>query len=91
MAHGLEITTDGVARMAYSNREIPWHRLGISMNGLQTVEAMLQAAQADFDVVTTRVAVCDDDGELIRNPNNKPILIDDTRATVRVNSDGTFD
>ena len=91
MSHELEIATDGVARMAYSNREIPWHRLGVSMNGLQTVQAMLEAAKADFDVVTTRVAVCDDNGEPIRNPDNTPVLINDSRATVRVNSDGTFD
>lgn len=90
MGHGLEITNDGVARMAYADREVPWHRLGTPMKGLQTAEAMLAAAQADFDVVTTRVAVCDDNGEPIRNPDGTAILIPDSRATVRVNIDGTF-
>ena len=56
MAHGLEVDNKGIARMAYADREVPWHRLGVPMKGLQTAEAMLQAAQADFDVVTTKVA-----------------------------------
>lgn len=75
MAHQLEINDDGTVRMAYADREIPWHRLGKPMKGLQTAEAMLQAAQADFDVVTTRVAVCDDNGEPIRQPDGTPIQI----------------
>ena len=91
MAHGLEVDTKGVAKMAYADREVPWHRLGVPMKGLQTAEAMLQAAQADFDVVTTKVAVVDTDGNLIRNPDGTPIVIEDSRATVRVNPDGTFD
>ena len=91
MAHRLEINADGTARMAYADREIPWHRLGTKMSGLQTAEAMLIAAHADFDVVTTRVAVCDDNGEPIRNADGTPVLVPDSRATVRVNADGTFD
>lgn len=90
MPHGLEINADGTARMAYADREIPWHRLGVSMRGLQTAEAMLRAAQADFDVVTTRVSVCDDNGEPIRNADGSVVLVPDSRATVRVNADGTF-
>lgn len=91
MAHGIEINKDGRARMAFADREIPWHKLGVRMSGLQTMTEMLTASQADFDVVTTRVAVCDDSGEPMRNPDGKTILIDDSRATVRVNPDGTFD
>ncbi len=90
MAHGLEINADGIARMAYADREVPWHRLGIAMKGLQTAEAMLEASQADFDVVTTRVSVCDDNGEPLRNPDGTAVIVPDSRATVRVNSDGTF-
>jgi hypothetical protein len=90
MAHGLEINKDGTARMAYADREIPWHRLGTPMKGLQTAEAMLEASQANFDVVTTRVAICDDNGEPLRNPDGTTILVPDSRATVRVNIDGTF-
>lgn len=91
MAHQLEISSDGVARMAYADREIPWHRLGVSMKGLQTAEAMLEAARADFDVVTTKVAAVDADGNLIANPDGSLVIIEDSRATVRVNDNGTFD
>ena len=90
MAHQIEINKDGTARMAYADRQIPWHKLGQPMKGLQTAEAMLAAAQADFDVVTTRVAVCDDNGEPIRQPDGTAILVPDSRATVRVNTDGSF-
>ena len=91
MAHGLEADGNGVAKMAFADREIPWHRLGVPMKGLQTAEAMLLAAQADYDVVTTKVAAIDDNGQFIMNPDGTPIVIDDSRATVRVNPDGTFD
>lgn len=90
MAHEIEINSDGTARMAYADREIPWHRLGVAMNGLQTAEAMLEAAQADFDVVTTKVVACDDNGELLRNSDGSFVLVPDSRATVRVNGDGTY-
>lgn len=90
MSHELEINADGTARMAYADREIPWHRLGTKMHGLQTAEAMLAAAQADFDVILTRVAAVDDDGNFLLNPDGSPIPIDDSRATVRANPDGTF-
>lgn len=87
--HEIEINPDGRARMAYAG-DIPWHRLGQQVNGLQTAEAMLQAAMADFDVVTTKVAAVDDEGNFILNSDGTPILIDNSRATVRVNGDGTF-
>ena len=60
------------------------------MEGLQTAEAMLEAAYANFDVVTTRVAVCDDNGQPIRNPDGSYVMVPDSRATVRVDMDGTF-
>ena len=91
MAHELEIGKNGKARMAYADREIPWHRLGTPMKGLQTAEAMLSAAQADFDVVLTKVAAVDDNGNFIRNSDGSPVIVEDSRATVRVNDDGTFD
>jgi len=89
MTHNLEIK-NGTARMAYAG-EAPWHKLGTKVNGLQSVETMLTAAMADFDVVTTKVAAVDNDGNFILNPDGTPIIIDDSRATVRVNTDGTFD
>lgn len=90
MAHEIEINNDGTARMAYADREVPWHRLGVAMKGLQTAEAMLEAAQADFDVVTAKVVACDDNGELLRNSDGTFVLVPDSRATVRVNGDGTY-
>lgn len=89
MAHQIEVK-GGKAKMAYAN-EIPWHRLGTKMNGLQTAEAMLAAAEADFDVALTSVAAIDADGNFIRNPDGSPVVISDSRATIRCNPDGTFD
>lgn len=90
MAHQIEINDDGTARMAYADREVPWHRLGVAMKGLQTAEAMLTAAQADFDVVTAKVVACDDNGELLRNADGTFVIVPDSRATIRVNGDGTY-
>lgn len=92
MAHEIEVSK-GKARMAYAlggDRKAPWHRLGTPMAGLQTMEAMLQAADADFDVILTRVAAVDDDGNLIRNADGTVLMIEDSRATVRQNIDGSF-
>jgi phage/plasmid-like protein (TIGR03299 family) len=91
MAHEIETNSDGTARIAWSNTEVPWHRLGVPMRGLQRAEEMLVAAQAGFDVHITRVAAVDDDGNFITNPDGSPVIIEDSRATVRVNDDGTFD
>jgi phage/plasmid-like protein (TIGR03299 family) len=91
MAHALEINALGKAKMAYADREIPWHRLGKPMAGLQTAEAMLVAAQADFDVALTKVIAVDDDLNPLRNPDGSPVFIEDSRATVRLNPDGTID
>jgi len=92
MGHELEINKDGTARFAYRDTGIaPWHRLGTSVQGLQTAEKMLQIAGADFDVLLTRVAAVDDDGNIIRNTDGTPVIIQDSRATVRQNPDGTFD
>lgn len=91
MAHEIELNKEGKARMAYADREIPWHRLGVAMKGLQTAEAMLAAAQADFDVVLAEVAAVDANGEILRNPDGSIVKISDSRATLRVNPDGTFD
>lgn len=92
MAHELEINKDGVARFAYaSGGGAPWHRLGTPMQGLQTVEAMLEAAGADYTVRLTRVAAVDENGDFIVGVDGKPVIIDDSRATIRDNGDGTFD
>lgn len=91
MAHNLEIKADGTAKFAYSDREAPWHRLGKPMKGLQTMDAMLEAAEADYQVVLTKIAAVTDDGEFILDSNGKPVIIEDSRATIRANSDGTYD
>jgi phage/plasmid-like protein (TIGR03299 family) len=51
---------------------------------------MLEAAYADYDVVLTKVAAVDDNGALIRNTDGTPVIITDSRATVRMDIDGTF-
>jgi phage/plasmid-like protein (TIGR03299 family) len=94
MSHELDFTKDNTARMAYATgpgRAVPWHRLGVPMKGLQTVDAMLAAASADFDVLLTKVAAVDDYGNLIRNADGTVLIINDSRATVRQNNDGSFD
>lgn len=91
MAHNLEVNKDGQARFAYADREAPWHRLGKPMKGLQTLDAMLEAAQADYEVVLTKVAAVDDDGQLILDKNGHSVIIEDSRATIRKNDDNTYD
>lgn len=77
--------------MAYADHEVPWHRLGTPMKGLQTAEAMLEAADADFHVAIAGVAAVDVDGQVILAPDGKPLMVEDSRATVRINKDGTYD
>lgn len=89
MSHNIEVTDKG-AKFAYSNHQRPWHLLGVPMEGLQNVDAMLEAAQADFTVRLTRVAAVDADGNVILNNDGTPVLIEDSRATVRDNGDGTY-
>lgn len=91
MSHDLEINKDGSARFAYADREAPWHRLGKPMKGLQTLDAMLEVAQADYEVILTKVAAVDDDGNLILDKDGKAVIIEDSRATIRKNDDNTFD
>jgi phage/plasmid-like protein (TIGR03299 family) len=89
MSHNLEIN-NGEARFAYSNHQRPWHRLGTPMEGLQTADAMLKAANADFTVNLVKVAAVDADGNVIFNTDGTPVIIEDSRATIRDNGDGTF-
>jgi len=90
MPHNLEENADGSYRFAYAN-EIPWHRLGQRMDGLQTAEAMLAAAHADYDVVLSKVCAVGNNGNVLYNPDGTPVIVEDSRATLRVNPDGTFD
>lgn len=53
MAHQLETTADGRASFAYNVKGgHPWHRLGVQLEGLQTIDTMLKEARADYDIVT---------------------------------------
>ena len=95
MAHELEIT-QGAARMAFAG-DVPWHRLGTKMNGLQTADDMLTAAKANFIVKTRKVIACDEDGQPLYNivvgpngPTQEFVYVDDSRATVREDVDGTY-
>lgn len=95
MSHGLDSTKAGKVRMAYADHQVPWHRLGTPMSGLQTADEMLRAAEADYKVVLTKVVPLDEDGNIIMTENEDgmtvPLEVEDSRATVRVNSDGTYD
>ena len=92
MPHELEQNNDGTTRFAYNvNGGHPWHHLGTPLHGLQTVDQMLTAAQADYEVQLMRLAAVDDNGDFIRNPDGTPILLSDSRATIRQNDDGSFD
>ena len=48
--HAVEVFADGSAAF-FSNREVPWHRLGTITDGAQTVDQALRLAQLDWDVV----------------------------------------
>ena len=61
------------------------------MEGLQTVEAMLEASGANYEVRLTNVAAVDNDGNFILDKFGHPIIIEDSRATIRDNGDGTLD
>ena len=92
MAHDLEIKKDGSAKFAYNGENgIPWHRLGKRLNGLQNLDVMLEAAEANYEVRLQKVAAVDDDGNLILDSMGRPVIIEDSRATIRVNPDGTMD
>lgn len=89
--HNLEKNADGTVRFAYAGHVNPWHRLGYSVEGAQDAATMLRIAQADYEVQLHRVAAIDEAGNLLRNPDGTPVFIDDSRATVRSNEDGTYD
>jgi len=90
MAHQLD-TKNNKTRFAYAGHTAPWHRLGQSMNGLQTLDAMLEAAFANYEVKVTKVAAVDDDGNLILDQNGRPLIVEDSRATIREDADGSRD
>ena len=76
--------------VAYSDRMLPWHRLGTAVPDGATVEQMLDVASCNYDVFTTNVAAVDANGNMLYDSLGRPIIINDSRATVRSNADGSF-
>lgn len=90
MSHDLAVKSDGGAAFVYADHTLPWHRLGTAVQGAQNAETMLSLAEADYDVTLVRVAAVDESGNLLYNPDGTPVIIEDSRATVRLNPDGTM-
>jgi phage/plasmid-like protein (TIGR03299 family) len=79
MAHELEINSDGHASFAYNvDAGIPWHRLGKPMKGFQTLDAMLEAAYADYTVDLQPMFVLDP-------RSGEPVPVEGQYATARIN------
>jgi len=85
MAHELEILENGQASMVYAN-EVPWHGLGVKVDGDLTPQQMLEAAGLDWRVNTQPCFTMVDDKRvkigkqaLIRDRDNKilDIISDD--------------
>lgn len=76
MAHELDMEIDGTVRMAYNaDRGTPWHKLGVPVEGLQSIEAMLMASGADYEVVPRPLYVVATNGD--------HVAVDDKYATTR--------
>lgn len=68
MAHELEIV-NGEASFAYNRKNgAPWHRLGVPMIGYGTIDEMLIAARADYEVRLQPTLAVSADGSLIEVP-----------------------
>lgn len=72
MAHELELNKNGEASFAYRKEGgAPWHGLGVAMRGHQTMEAMLEAAHADYEVsIVPTYIVSPIDGKLVPVENS---------------------
>lgn len=91
MAHNLAHKRNGEAAFVYADHTAPWHRLGTPVTGAQDAETMLVLADADYDVKVVPVIAADPEtGEPLRNPDGTYVLVDDSRATLRVNDDATL-
>lgn len=82
MAHHIEIT-NGEARFAFNaGNGDPWHMLGTAVDECQTVDSMLVAAQANWDVTLQPIFIEGTSGN---------IEVPDKRATVRQEFELTAD
>lgn len=71
MPDGLE-RHEGKTSFAYNaDNGIPWHRTGQSMSGLQTADAMLSAAHADYEVEVVPIYVQAPDGSYVELESRK--------------------
>jgi hypothetical protein len=69
---------EGKTSFAYNkNAGIPWHQTGQSMSGFQTVDTMLTAAHADYDVEVVPLYVQAPDGTFVE--------LESKKATARTN------
>lgn len=101
MSHELDITSDGTVRFAYNLQDgRPWHVLGQPIDDAEATAAqMLRAARCDFEVRTYPVIAVEEviqpDGTRvlvpIQNLDGSYVEIEDSRATVRIDSDLRMD
>jgi phage/plasmid-like protein (TIGR03299 family) len=88
MAHEIDKNSDGKARFAYAGHKVPWHRLGTSVRGLQSLDEMLEKSHTNYQVILTKVAAVDGSGKVMLDSDGNPLIIHDSRATVMVEQDG---
>lgn len=79
-----------LSSFSHSERVLPWHRLGKAVPNGASIEEMLNAASCNYDVFTTNVAAVDANGNMLYDQNGRPIIIADSRATIKSNPDGSF-
>ena len=79
-----------LSSFSHSERILPWHRLGTAVPVGASVDQMLDAAYCNYDVFTTNVAAVDAEGNMLYGSDGKPVIIEDSRATIRSNPDGSF-
>lgn len=79
-----------LSSFSHSERILPWHRLGTAVPEGASIEQMLDAAYCNYDVFTTNVAAVDANGNMMYGSDGRPIIIEDSRATIRSNADGSF-
>lgn len=70
MSHDIEQFEDGSSAF-FSNREVPWHRLGTVTEGAQTASDALQLAQLDWEVTKADEPI----STTITLGNNKPKVL----------------
>jgi phage/plasmid-like protein (TIGR03299 family) len=82
MAHELSIRSDGRVEMAYAG-EMPWHGLGVRVEGLQRVPDMLRHAGLDWGVrVVSPLRYTAPDGQERDVPKTGVVVREDTGAAL---------